>query len=351
MFTEKYQGKRVWVSGGTGFKGAWLCEWLLKLGAEVSVFSLPPPSSPSLFDQLQLGSRIVWTEGDIRDGRSVENSILKSEPDFVFHLAAQSLVRESYGNPIETYETNVIGTVRILEGLRQLKKPCATVMVTSDKCYENREWLHGYREEDCLGGHDPYSSSKAACEIAIASWRRSFFHNHPVKIASARSGNVIGGGDWAKDRIVPDCIRALAVGEPVPVRNPASTRPWQHVLEPLSGYLQLAAAMAADRNPDSSLCSAFNFGPNLDSNCRVREVVEEILKSWPGSWIDQSPKDAPHEAGKLNLTTEKAFHLLGWKPRWNFHTAIRKTMEWYRASQDGASPVELTRRQIEEYCS
>lgn len=351
MFTQKYQGKKVWVTGGTGFKGAWLCEVLLKLGAEVSVFSLPPPSHPSLFEQLQLDSRIRWTEGDIRDGRSVENAISKSEPDFVFNLAAQPLVRQSYRDPVGTYETNVMGTIQILEGLRQLKKPCAALMVTSDKCYENREWLHGYREEDCLGGHDPYSSSKAACEIATASWRRSFFQNHPVKIASARSGNVVGGGDWAVDRIVPDCIRALSAGKPVQVRNPASTRPWQHVLEPLAGYLQLAVAMADESDPARPLCSAFNFGPNLDSNRSVRAVVEETIKSWSGSWVDLSPEDAPHEAGKLNLATEKAFHLLGWMPRWNFETTIRKTLEWYLASHGGADPGELTRRQIEEYFS
>lgn len=349
MFANEYRGKRVWVSGGTGFKGAWLCEWLLELGAQVCVFSLPPPSHPSLFGQLQLGTRVEWTEGDIRDAHSVGQAISKSEPDFVFHLAAQPLVRQSYEDPVGTYETNVTGTIRILEGLRRLKKPCAAVMVTSDKCYENREWLHGYREGDCLGGHDPYSSSKAACEIAVSSWRRSFFQNHPVKIASARAGNVIGGGDWAADRIVPDCIRALSAGMPIQVRNPASTRPWQHVLEPLSGYLRLAAAMAGGTDPARPLCSAFNFGPNLDSNRTVHRVVEGILEHWPGSWTGRSPEGAPHEAAKLNLATDKAFHLLGWEPRWNFETAIRKTVEWYRASHGGADPGELTRKQIKDY--
>lgn len=255
-------------------------------------------------------------------------------------------------------------------------------MITTDKCYENREWLQGYREEDPLGGYDPYSSSKAACEIAIASWRRSFFSPaplnspsthpplNPVFLASARAGNVIGGGDWAQDRIVPDCIRALQTGEAIAVRNKTSTRPWQHVLEPLSGYLTLAAKMAASvrggeeeelnkespaqpLNPSSpqlaELSSAFNFGPALDSNRTVADIVQEILKHWPGEWEDKSDPKAPHEAGKLNLATDKAFHLLGWQPRWDFETTIEKTVSWYREVHEGAEPGELTRRQIRQY--
>jgi CDP-glucose 4,6-dehydratase len=244
----------------------------------------------------------------------------------------------------------MLGTIHVLEALRHLDKPCAAVMVTTDKCYENREWLHGYREDDPLGGHDPYSSSKAACELAIASWRRSFFQNHPVKIASARAGNVIGGGDWAADRIVPDCIRALQAGKEIAVRNKTATRPWQHVLEPLSGYLALAAGLYTSENPEP-LCSAFNFGPLLNANRTVSDVVSEALKHWPGEWIDQSDPNAPHEAGKLNLTTEKAFHLLGWQPQWDFETAVQKTVEWYRAMHEGADPAELTQRQIKEYLS
>jgi CDP-glucose 4,6-dehydratase len=348
MFGKNLAGKRVWLTGGTGFKGSWLAEWLLMLGAKVRVFSLPPPTDPALFQQLDLASRVDWQEGDIRDATALRKSLLECQPDFVFHLAAQPLVRLSYTEPVETYQTNMLGTIHVLEALRHLDKPCAAVMVTTDKCYENREWLHGYREDDPLGGHDPYSSSKAACELAIASWRRSFFQNHPVKIASARAGNVIGGGDWAADRIVPDCIRALQAGKEIAVRNKKATRPWQHVLEPLSGYLALAAGLYTSENP-GPLCSAFNFGPLLNANRTVSDVVSEALKHWPGDWIDQSDPHAPHEAGRLNLTTEKAFHLLGWQPRWSFETAVQKTVEWYRAEHGGANPATLTRQQIREY--
>jgi CDP-glucose 4,6-dehydratase len=348
IFDDFYRGKRVWVSGGTGFKGSWLCEWLLRLGAEVVVFSLPPPTEPSLFDQLNLAGRIPWTEADIRDAKHVSSSLLKTAPDLVFHLAAQPLVRHSYNDPVTTYETNVLGTIHILEAMRNLQHPCAAVMVTTDKCYENREWLQGYREDDPLGGRDPYSSSKAACEIAIASWRRSFYQNHPVKIASARAGNVIGGGDWAADRIVPDCIRALQSGNPIPVRNRTATRPWQHVLEPLGGYLTLAALLQTSPNPEP-LCSAFNFGPGLGSNRTVRELVEQTTRHWPGRWIEKSHSEAPHEAGKLNLSTDKAFHLLGWQPRWNFEAAVEKTVTWYRATFDGEDAVKLTGGQIDDY--
>jgi len=351
MFEKNFAGKTVWLTGGTGFKGSWLAEWLLMLGAQVRVFSLPPPTDPTLFQQLDLASRLDWQQGDIRNAAAVRKSLLEFQPDFVFHLAAQPLVRLSYSEPVETYQTNVLGTIHVLEALRQLQKPCAAVMVTTDKCYENREWLHGYREEDPLGGHDPYSSSKAACEIAISSWRRSFFQNHPVKIASARAGNVIGGGDFAADRVVPDCIRSLKDGAAIPVRNKTATRPWQHVLEPLSGYLMLAAQFSAELSPAITLDSAFNFGPHLSANRTVADVVSEALKHWPGEWIDQSDPNAPHEAGKLNLTTEKAFHLLGWQPRWSFETAVQKAVEWYRSIHDGADPVQLTQRQIKEYLS
>jgi CDP-glucose 4,6-dehydratase len=346
-----FKGKRIWLTGGTGFKGSWLCEWLLGLGAKVDVFSLPPPTNPSLFHQLGMAKRITWHEGDIRESRAVRNALCKAEPDFVFHLAAQPLVRLSYREPVATYETNVLGTIHVLEALKDFKKNCAVVIVTTDKCYENREWLHGYREEDPLGGHDPYSSSKAACEIAIASWRRSFFHNHPVKIASARAGNVIGGGDWAEDRILPDCIRSLSSGHPIPVRNRTSTRPWQHVLEPLYGYLLLAIKLFSDSSKSHRFDSAFNFGPPLSANRSVVDVVSEALKHWPGEWIDKSDPNAPHEAGKLNLTTEKAYHLLGWQPCWDFETTVQKTVEWYRAVNDGLNPMELTQRNIQEYQS
>lgn len=353
-FDGAFRGKRVWLSGVSGFKGSWLAEWLLSLGAEVRGFSLPPPTTPSLFDQAGLRDRISWDCADLRDSSAVSASIAAAHPDFVFHLAAQPLVRLSYQQPVETWDVNVLGTIHVLEGLRRLAHPCTSVLITTDKCYENREWVHGYREEDPLGGYDPYSSSKAACEIAIASWRRSFFKNHPVKIASARAGNVIGGGDWAEDRIVPDCIRSLEQGSAIPVRNQTATRPWQHVLEPLGGYLHLAARLAATAGSakEEKLAGAFNFGPPLDSNRTVAEVVQEILKHWPGDWIDKSDPNAPHEAGKLNLVTDKAFHLLGWQPRWDFGTTIAKTLEWYQQAKNCRTPEEfslLTRRQIEEY--
>lgn len=352
-----FHGASVFLTGVTGFKGSWLAEWLLSLGAEVHGYALAPDTEPALFNSLDLRSRIRFTEGDVRQPEVLARALQAASPDFVFHLAAQPLVRRSYIEPLSTYETNVIGTIHLLEALREFNRPCAAVFITTDKVYENREWLHGYREEDSLGGYDPYSSSKAACEIAIASWRRSFFHAHPVRIASARAGNVIGGGDWAQDRIVPDSIRSLRQGASIPIRNKTSTRPWQHVLEPLSGYLTLAAALfgperAGSNSPSpfsASSAAAFNFGPNLDSNRTVLQLVEEILLHWKGSWEDRSDSNAPHEAGKLNLATDKAYHLLGWQPRWDFATTIQKTVEWYRGVHEGTDPREITAAQILNY--
>ena len=362
-FHGAFRGKKVLVTGHTGFKGSWFCEWLLGLGANVTGYALKPETQPSLFEQLALSDRVEHVVGDVRDLASFRCVVAKAQPDFVFHLAAQPLVRLSYREPVETWQTNVMGTINVLEALREVSHPCVAVMVTTDKVYENREWLHGYREEDPLGGYDPYSSSKGAAEIAIASWRRSFLQSttnnrQPTTlIASARAGNVIGGGDWAEDRIVPDCIRALGAGQAIAVRNRYATRPWQHVLEPLSGYLSLAAAMAAeDHQPtidhqrqQPSLRSAFNFGPHLDSNRSVGELVTEILVNWPGQWVDQTDPEAPHEASLLNLATDKAHHLLGWRPRWNFETTIARTVEWYRGESNGVDAVELTRNQILDY--
>ena len=353
MFGGAFQGKSVWLSGHTGFKGSWLAAWLLRLGARVHGFALEPPTNPSLFEQLGLASRLEHEIGDIRDPAAVERSIQRAAPDFVFHLAAQPLVRLSYEQPVETYNANVMGTVHVADSLRRLERSCAAVFVTTDKCYENREWVHSYREEDPLGGYDPYSSSKGAAEIAIAAYRRSYFRSHPVSIASARAGNVIGGGDWALDRIVPDSIRALQRGEAIPVRNKRSTRPWQHVLEPLSGYLCLAARLASEPQ-NSQLCTAFNFGPALSSNRTVAELVQELLKHWPGEWADRSDPNAVHEATLLNLATDKAFHLLGWSPVWPFTDTIANTAAWYHAANEPgtAAPAELlrlTEAQIEDY--
>lgn len=352
MFSGVYQGKTVWLSGHTGFKGAWLAAWLVRLGARVHGFSLPP-EEPSLFKQLGIESRIVHEIGDIRNHDAVKKSIVAAQPDFVFHLAAQPLVRFSYSEPLLTYETNVMGTAHVLEALRSLDKPCAAVLVTTDKCYENREMDYAYDEEDHLGGHDPYSSSKAAAEIVISAYRRSFFGKSPVRIASARAGNVIGGGDWALDRIIPDCIRTLENGNAIPVRNPSATRPWQHVLEPLSGYLWLAATLTKPElvnTPLKEVAAAFNFGPDKEANRPVIDLVKEVLKHWPGSFEDKSDPHAVHEAKLLMLSTAKAERVLQWKPAWNFEAAIRRTVEWYRnMHQSPASASELTLKQIGEY--
>jgi CDP-glucose 4,6-dehydratase len=354
MFEQSFRDRRVLVTGHTGFKGAWLCEWLLALGARVSGLSLPPPTQPALFEQLGLSGRMDHRLGDIRDAAVVREVIASVQPDFVFHLAAQPLVRLSYSQPVETYATNVLGTVHVLDALRALQHPCAAVLVTTDKCYENREWAHGYREEDPMGGFDPYSSSKGMAELAIAAYRRSFFAGRPVKIASARAGNVLGGGDWALDRIVPDCVRALHAGQPIGVRNPHATRPWQHVLDALSGYLRLAEALAQPPSSGASLDTAFNFGPGHDGNRTVRELVTGLLKHLPGTWEDQSDPNAPHEASFLQLSTDKAHALLGWSPVWTFAEAIRQTADWYRTARQAAGPLEiqaLTRGQIEAYAA
>ncbi|HWB60114.1 MAG TPA: CDP-glucose 4,6-dehydratase [Chthoniobacteraceae bacterium] len=346
MFSGAYEGKVVWLSGHTGFKGAWLAAWLLRLGARVHGFSLPP-DEPSLFNRLGLEPRLKHEIGDVRDLEAVKESITGAEPDFVFHLAAQALVRRSYEEPLETYETNAMGTAHVLEALRSLGKPCGAVFVTTDKCYENRETDYAYVEEDHLGGHDPYSSSKAAAEIMISAYRRSFFGKSPVRIASARAGNVIGGGDWALDRIVPDCIRHLQKGEAIPVRNPSATRPWQHVLEPLSAYLWLGSQLREGR---TDVCTAFNFGPEKEANRPVIDLVGAVLKTWPGKWEDKSDPRAVHEAKLLMLSTAKAKRILHWKPAWDFEKAVGNAVGWYRTvHQDPGAAEGITLAQIGEY--
>ena len=334
MFENFYRNRRVFVTGHTGFKGSWLSEWLLLLGARPVGYSLPSQTEPALFNQLGLESRMDHQIGDIRNRQELANAIHSAQPDVVFHLAAQALVRRSYKEPVETFETNLLGTVHLLDALRSLSSPCSAVIVTSDKCYENQEWPFGYRENDPLGGHDPYSSSKACAELATQSFRQSFFtrqSSNPVAIASARAGNVLGGGDWAQDRIMPDCIRALAKGKPIPVRNPDATRPWQHVLEPLSGYLQLGRLLfPGPKGVNEAMCAAFNFGPNVDSNRSVRFLVQKVCECWPGEWQDQSDPQTPHEAHSLSLSVDKAWHHLRWKPVWDFDTTIKETVRWYR---------------------
>lgn len=342
-----YRGKRVFVTGHTGFKGSWLCEWLLAMGAEVTGYALDPQPHEVLFDQLGLSKRISRDHReDLADHQALEKYIKDFAPEIVLHLAAQPLVRLSYEIPVKTFGTNVMGTAHLLEAVRLSGHPCAVVAVTTDKCYENREWLHAYREEDAMGGHDPYSASKGAAEIVISSYRRSFFpKGGKVKLASARAGNVIGGGDWAYDRIIPDCFRSLDKGESIPVRNKIATRPWQHVLEPLSGYLWLAARLGKNEGN----CSAFNFGPTLTSNRTVSELVAELLKHTGGEWIDRSDPNAHHEASMLNLATDKAFHLLQWQPVWDFKMTIEKTASWYLGARKQFDPGELTRSQLKSY--
>jgi CDP-glucose 4,6-dehydratase len=348
MFQNLYQGKRIWLSGHTGFKGAWLAEWLLELGAEVHGYSLAPSSNPSLFDLLGLEKRIHRHEiADIRQMDAVHESLRKARPDFVFHLAAQPIVRRSFVRPVETYETNVNGTLCVLEALRSTNHPCTALFITTDKCYENREHGLPYKEEDHLGGRDPYSSSKAMAEICIAAYRQSYFETPDslVQIASARAGNVIGGGDWSEDRIVPDCMRALKEKAPILVRNPSATRPWQHVLEPLSGYLWYAAVLSKNNGIPRSL----NFGPNPECNRSVKDLVSETLRHWPGTWLDASSTAAVHEAKLLNLSIEKACSL-GWKPVWNFDETVQKTIEWYRVAEiDPLRTREFTGAQILAY--
>jgi len=352
-----WYGRRVLLTGHTGFKGAWLMLWLQELGAHVWGIALAPETKPNLFHRLALlrppdeHKGLHHHEVDIRDLTDLKALVEQSQPEVVLHLAAQPLVRRSYRDPLGTWATNVQGSLNLLEALKPLQHPCSVVMVTTDKVYQNREWFYGYREEDRLGGHDPYSGSKAAAELATASWRASFCgaaaHQTPhLRIATARAGNVIGGGDWAADRIVPDAMRALSADQPIAVRNPSATRPWQHVLEPLSGYLRLAEALATDPEPP---CEAFNFGPQLESNRPVRELVDTILSLWPGEWLDHSHPEAPHEAGLLHLQIDKAHHRLGWQPRWDYDTTIERTVGWYRAVHEGASALDYCLADLEAY--
>lgn len=350
LFGGAYAGRRVLVTGHTGFKGSWLCEWLLALGAEVSGFALEPPTDPSLFVELDLARRVARHRiGDVRDLAQLRASVVEASPEVVFHLAAQPLVRQSYDEPAQTYATNVMGTVNLLESVRSCDSIRAVVNVTSDKCYENRETGQAYRETDAMGGWDPYSSSKGCSELVTAAYRRSFFgEGSDVRVASARAGNVIGGGDWAADRIVPDCVRALAAERPVIVRNPDAVRPWQHVLEPLAGYLLLGSRLLGG---DASFDGPWNFGPADGGSVRVREVVEAMIAAWgSGSWT--TPDDAgpqPHEAHLLALDITKARGELGWRPLYDVRQAVGATAGWYAARHLGGDVGQLTRADIEAY--
>ena len=342
-----WKGRRVLVTGHTGFKGGWLSLWLHRMGAHVTGLSLPAPTEPSLFEQACLDEIVDHHIGDVRDERVVRDAIAAARPEIVFHLAAQPLVRYSYDSPVETYATNVMGTVHVLEACRKADSVKAVVCVTTDKCYENREWIWPYREEDPMGGHDPYSSSKGAAELVIASYRRSYPHG--PKIASVRAGNVIGGGDWAGDRLIPDILRALMAGERPMIRNPASVRPWQHVLEALSGYLTVGERLLAG---DDRAATAWNFGPSEDDAQPVGWIVERMLERWGGDigW-DQPNAPQPHEAVLLRLDSSKARGLLGWKPRLDLNQSLTMIVDWYRLVASGADARVMTLAQIDEYAA
>jgi CDP-glucose 4,6-dehydratase len=354
MFNGFYNGRRVLVTGHTGFKGAWLSLWLKKLGARVTGLALPVPTNPNLHSIIQPGTFECEIMCDIRDAKVLAAAMKEVQPEIIFHLAAQPIVRLSYTEPLSTLDTNVNGTAHLLEGVRLAPVNCITVCITSDKCYENREWEFAYRENDPMGGHDIYSMSKGAMELVVAAWNRSFFLPNPAlgPVVTVRAGNVIGGGDYAADRIVPDCIRALQNGKPILVRNPVAVRPWQHVLECLSGYLWLGAQLAQE-GKTSRLASPFNFGPDPSSRQPVRRLVEEVLHHWPGQWSDGSTPGSVHEATLLSLSIEKAGAWLKWYPSWTFAETIQRTIAWYheRHARQNSDMLKFTSTQIDDYAA
>ncbi len=347
-----YSGKNVLITGHTGFKGSWLATWLSALGAKVAGIAMDPPSQPSFFEAAGLAGVVDDHRMDIRDRQELQEAMRDIQPDFVFHLAAQPLVRRAYQNPVETYETNIMGTIHLLEALRTMTKPCRAVLITSDKCYDNLEWVWGYRETDALGGPDPYSASKGAAEIAIRSYVKSYFNDDEsqVRIGVARAGNVIGGGDWALDRIIPDCMRAWSRNEIVELRSPQAIRPWQHVLEPLSGYLLLGAQL--DMRPELH-GETFNFGPPTQQNHTVLELVQNMSRYWEQvQWRDISDEyNGPYESSLLMLNCDKALHQLQWQAALNFDQTVQFTTEWYRYyyQQECPSILDFTKSQIADY--
>ena len=348
-----WRGKRVFLTGHTGFKGSWLSLWLQSLGAEVHGYALAPATDPSLFDLARVGEGMESTLGDIRDLPALKAALQRARPEIVLHLAAQALVRASYSDPVGTYATNVMGAVHLLEAVRATPGVQAVVVVTSDKCYENREWLWGYREDEPMGGHDPYSNSKGCSELVVSAYRRSFFPvarhaEHGVALASGRAGNVIGGGDWAEDRLVPDVLRAIEAGRPAILRSPGAVRPWQHVLEPLSGYLELAQALV-EHGP--AFAEGWNFGPYDADAQPVAKLVETLVSAWGdgASYRVEAPPDAPHEAHLLKLDISKARARLHWRPRWNLETCIGHIVAWHRAKAAGADMRITTLDQIAAY--
>ena len=345
-----WKDKKVFLTGHTGFKGSWLSLWLSSMGAKVTGYALAPNTTPSLFNVLDIDSLIETSHiADIRDLPTLQKAMTQAKPDVVIHMAAQPLVRYSYANPVETYATNVMGTVHVLESTRRIESARATVVVTTDKCYENREREAGYREDEAMGGFDPYSSSKGCAELVTSAYRQSYFTNSTQgnQIASARAGNVIGGGDWSEDRLIPDAIRAFEASQPLMIRNPLATRPWQHVLEPLSGYLILAQALYGR---GSVFASAWNFGPNDDDNRSVQEVAELMISQWDKTarW-EKEGSEQPHEAHLLKLDCSKARSQLGWIPKWNLEFATQKIVQWQKAYQAKENMQVVSLAQINQY--
>lgn len=354
LLRTTYKGKKVFLTGHTGFKGAWLLYWLHSLGADVKGYALAPDSEPSLYQLVKGDSLCESVIADLNERATLEHALLSFQPDFVFHLAAQPLVRVSYDIPVETFATNAIGTANLLDAVRRLAKPCTVVLVTTDKVYENQEWVYPYRETDRLGGYDPYSASKACAELVINCYVQSFFNPadyslHCKGVGVGRAGNVIGGGDWAKDRIIPDIVRALSTDKPVKVRNPSAVRPWQHVLEPLGGYLLLGARLAAE---PIRYGGSWNFGPHLQDTLPVSSLVDVALQAWgAGKYETPALVKQPHEAGLLKLDISKALNELGWQPRYSAADSIRKTIAWYKALANGVATADLVQTDIEAYCA
>ena len=348
-----YHGKKIFLTGHTGFKGAWLLKTLSLIGAEVTGYSLEPHNKDDLFHLIEGDTICNSVIADLRDKKRLEEEIVNFQPDFVFHLAAQALVRLSYEIPSETFEVNVIGTANVLDAVRLLEKPCAVVLITTDKVYHNNEWIYPYRENDRLGGYDPYSASKACAELVIDSYRNSFFNiptykTHQKAIAVARAGNVIGGGDWSKDRLIPDIAKALANEKTVVIRNPNSVRPWQHVLEPIVGYLLLGASLALE---PIKFSQAYNFGPHISDSISVEEMLKLAIKSWKkGEYIIEKAEEQPHEAGLLKLDISKAFSELKWQPKMNAAQAVNMTMDWYSEFNSNKNYIaNYTIKQIKEF--
>lgn len=354
MNSKFWKDKKVLVTGHTGFKGSWLCLWLQELGAHVTGYALKAPTEPSLFDLAKVDKKMISLQADIRDFDALLSAVKKYQPEIIIHMAAQSLVRRSYEEPADTYGTNVMGTVYLFDAIRQTKGVKVVINVTTDKCYDNKEWIWGYRESEPLGGCDPYSSSKACSEHVTTAFRKSFFppeqySSHGVAVASARAGNVIGGGDWAKNRLIPDCVNAWLEGQKVKIRYPKAIRPWQHVLEPLNGYMLLAEKLYSD---GKSFAGAWNFGPDENSAASVEDAINELAGFWPSKpqWETDGGNNHPHEANYLKLDSSKARSKLGWKPYWDLPKALMKTAQWYQAYQDQPGKIrEKTLEQIREY--